>query len=58
MRTGTPFVKPFKKGIEGDEWEELYFHFRELSQAAGAKKQSDIQKSESPLSNESGEGQE
>ena len=33
---------------------ELYYHHRELSQAAGAKKPSESQKSESPLGNESG----
>ena len=26
-------------GIEGEEWEELYFHCREMSKAAGAKRQ-------------------
>ena len=32
------FCQTIYKGIEGDEWEELYYDHRELSQAAGAKK--------------------
>ena len=35
----------------------VYHHYRELSQAAGAKKPSESQKSESLLGNESGLGQ-
>ena len=42
------------KGIEEKDWEELYHHHRELSQAAGAKKPSESQKNESHLGNESG----
>ena len=38
MRTGTPFVRPFTKGIEGQAWEALYCHYKELHQAAGATK--------------------
>ena len=44
MRTGTPSVKPFAKGVEGEEWEALYCHCRELKQATGAKKPSESQK--------------
>ena len=32
------FCQAIHKGIEGSEWEELYFHDREMSKAAGAKK--------------------
>ena len=30
--------------MEGSEWEELYFRFREMSKAAGAKKPSESQR--------------
>ena len=39
-----PSAEQFYKGIEGSEWEELYFHFREMNKAAGAKKPSESQK--------------
>ena len=39
-----PFCQAIYKGIEGSEWEELYFHHREMSKAAGAKKPSQSQK--------------
>ena len=32
------------KGIEGEEWEELYCHYRDTSKATGAKKPSESQK--------------
>ena len=32
------------KGIEGEEWEELYCHYREMSRATGAKKPCESQK--------------
>ena len=32
------------KGIEGEEWEELYCHCRDMSKATGAKKPSESQK--------------
>ena len=32
------FCQAIYKGIEGKEWRELYFHHREMSKAAGAKK--------------------
>ena len=32
------------KGIEGKEWEELYYHCKALHQAAGTKKPGDSQK--------------
>ena len=57
MRTGTPSVKPFTKGVEGEEWEALYCHCRELKQATGAEKAERESKGESPLGNDSGEGQ-
>ena len=38
------FCQAMYKGIEGKEWEELNYHFRELSQAAGAEKPSESQK--------------
>ena len=44
MRTGTPCVKPFTKGIEGQAWEALYYQDRELHQPAGTKKPGDSQK--------------
>ena len=31
-------------GIAGKEWEELYFHYREMGKAAGARKPSESQK--------------
>ena len=39
-QTGTPFAKQ----KEGCEWEELYFHYREMSEAAGARNPSESQK--------------
>ena len=38
-----------QKGIEGSEWEELYHHYRDMSQAAGAKKTSESQKAKAPV---------
>ena len=35
------FCQAIYKGIEGKEWEELYYHNREMSQAAGAEKPSE-----------------
>ena len=32
------------KGIEGEEWEELFCHYREMSRATGAKKPSESHK--------------
>ena len=43
MPTGMPSAKQFTKRIEGSEWEELRFHYREMSKAAGAKKPSESQ---------------
>ena len=31
------FCQAIYNGIEGSEWEELYFHYREMSRAAGQK---------------------
>ena len=38
------FCRAIYKGMEGGEWEELYCHYRESSQAAAAKKPSESQK--------------
>ena len=37
------------KGIEGEEWEALYCHYRELNQATGAQKPSESEKAKAPL---------
>ena len=38
------FCQAMYKGIEGNEWRELYNHYREMSKAAGAKKPSESRK--------------
>ena len=38
MRTGNAYCQAIYKGIEGEEWDALYYHYRELNQATGAKK--------------------
>ena len=38
------FLPSICKGIEGTEWEELYFHCRDISKATGAEKPSESQK--------------
>ena len=38
------FCQAIYRGIEGQEWEALYHHYRELNQVAGAKKPSESQK--------------
>ena len=38
------FYQANYEGIEGSEWEELFYPFRELSKAAGAKKTSESQR--------------
>ena len=38
------FCQAIYEGIEGKDWEEVYFHYREMSKAAGAKKPSESQK--------------
>ena len=43
-QTGTFFCQAIYRGIEGKECEELYFHYREMSKAAGAQKPSESQK--------------
>ena len=43
------FCQAICKGIEGEEWEDLYCHYGETSKATGAKKPSASQKSKSPL---------
>ena len=52
------FCQATYKGIERKGWKEPYYPYRDLRQAAGAKKPSESQKSEGPLGNESGLGQE
>ena len=37
-------IQAIHKGIAGSEWAELYFHYRAMSKAAGAKKLSQSQK--------------
>ena len=32
------------KGIEGNDWEELYYHYKEMIQATGVKEPSECQK--------------
>ena len=44
MRPGTLSAKQIDKRIEVSEWEQLYFHYREMSKAGGAKKPSESQK--------------
>ena len=43
------FCHAIRKGIQGEEREELYCHFREMSRATGAKKPSEIQKAKALL---------
>ena len=38
------FCQAIYEGIEGREWEELYFQCRDIGKAAGAKKPSESQK--------------
>ena len=58
MQIGTHFAKQFYKGIEGSEWEERYFHHREMSKAAGAKKPSKShKKNKSPEGHEGSQRQ-
>ena len=38
------FCQAIYKGIEGDDWEELYEHYKEMSKAAGVKKPNENQK--------------
>ena len=38
------FCQAIYKGVEGNEWGELYHHYREMSKSAGAKKPSESQK--------------
>ena len=54
---GHAFCQTIHKGCAGDDWEELCCHHRELSQAAGAEKLSESQKSESLLGYEGSLGQ-
>ena len=51
------FCQAIYEGIEGNEWEELYFHYRDMSKAAGAKKPIESQKSKSPLGDEGSQRQ-
>ena len=38
------FCQDFCKGTEGSEWEEMCFHYREMSKATGVKTPSESQK--------------
>ena len=38
------FCQAIYEGIEGSEWEGLYYHYRDMSKAAGSKKPSESQK--------------
>ena len=38
------FCQSIDKGIEGKEWDELYYHHREMSQATGAKSRVRVKK--------------
>ena len=38
MRIGTPFVRPFSEGVEGAEWENLYYQHVELHKAVNLEK--------------------
>ena len=38
------FCRAMYKGFEGEEWEELYCHYREMSTATGTKKLSESQR--------------
>ena len=42
------FCQTIYKGIEGEEWEELYCHYREMSKTTGAQKAQWKSKSKSP----------
>ena len=53
---GMPFCQAIYKGVEGNEWEELYEHCKEMSKAAGVRKPIESQKAravgkDSPVQN-------
>ena len=52
------FCQAVNKGIEGEEWEELHCHYREMNKATGSKKGIEKSQSESPLGTESCPGRE
>ena len=51
-----PFAQTVYKSTEGDEWQELYEHYKEIGRAAGAKKPSDHQKARALWETEGGKG--
>ena len=55
---GHAFCQAICKGNEGEEWEELHCHCRDVSKATAAQKLSESQTAEAFLGYESGQGQE
>ena len=55
MLIGTPSAKCFC-GIEGEDWEELYDYYKEMSRTVGVRKPQEAQKVESPVENEGSQG--
>ena len=43
-RRGLAFCQAIYKGSEGEDWEELYEHYKETSKAAGVKRPNEDQK--------------
>ena len=56
MLIGTPSAKRYKKGIEGEDWEDLYDEYKEMSRTVGVRKPQEAQKAKSPLENEGSQG--
>ena len=46
MLIAMPFCQAIYKGTEGEDWEELYEHYKDMSEAAGVKKPNEKQKAE------------
>ena len=42
------FCQALYKGIEGEDWEELYVSYKEMSMAVGVKKPQEVQKKQKP----------
>ena len=47
--TGTPFCQALYKGIEGEDWGELYDAYKEMSRAVGGQEAAGGSESKSPL---------